>query len=147
MEIAATRGRITGPIALVVACILVFAATGYAIGLFQTLGYENRNIKFSGYASSTSSGGGFGLKHMLFFEGQTFFADYDAEIREGTLRIGILKALGGPGAPHHVDVISSDGSGETAYRIPETGLYSIYFSGSPSGEGYDVSYAVRWGAR
>ena len=96
---------------------------------------------------SSSTGGGFGLKHMLFFEGQTFFVNYDVEIREGTLRLGILKTLGGSGAPHHVDVISSNGSGETAYQIPETGIYSIFFDGSPSANGYDVSYSVRWGAR
>lgn len=85
MEIAVARGRTTGPIALIVACVLVFVATGYAIGLFQTLGYESKTIKFGGFASSTSSGGGFGLKHMLFFEGQTVFVNYEAEIREGTL--------------------------------------------------------------
>ena len=147
MEIAIARGRTAGPIALIVACAVVFAAAGYAIGLFQTLGYENRSISFSGYASGASSGGGFGLKRMLFFEGQTFFADYNAEIREGTLRIGILKTLGGLGAPHHVAVVSSSGEGTTTYRIPETGIYSIYFDGSPSGNGYDLSYSVRWGAR
>ena len=147
MEIALSRGRATGPIALFIGCVLVFVATGYGIGLFQTLGYENRTIKFSGFGSSTRTGGGFGLKKMLFFEGQTYFVAYDAEIREGTLRLGILKTLGGKDAPHHVEVVSADGSGETTYRIPETGMYSIYFTGSPSGNGYDLSYSVRWGAR
>jgi hypothetical protein len=147
MEIALSRGRMTGPIALIIASVLVFVATGYAIGLFQTLGYEKRSIKFSGFASSTSSGGGFGLKKMLFFEGQTVFIAYDAEIREGTLRLGILKTLSGSNSPHHVEVVSGDGSGETTYRIPETGMYSIYFTGSPTGNGYDLSYSVRWGAR
>lgn len=147
MEISAIRFRTTGPAALAAACGLIFAVTGYAIGLFQTLGYESRTIKFSGLANDTRSGGGFGLKHMLFFQGQTFFAKYDAEIREGTLRLVILKALGGKGASHHVDVISSSGAGEMAYRIPETGIYSIQFNGSPSGNGYDIGYSVRWGAR
>lgn len=147
MEIALTRGRVTGVCGLIIGCVLVFVATGYAIGLFSTLGYENRTIKFGGLASSTSAGGGLGLKRMFFFEGQTYFAEYNAEIREGTLRVGILKTLSGPGGPHHVKVVSSDGAGETAYRIPETGMYSIYFTGSPSGNGYDLSYSVRWGAR
>ena len=147
MEIALSRGRVTGPIALIVGCGLVFAGTGYAVGLIQTLGYEHRTITFSGFASGTSSGGGFGLKHMLFFKGQTFFADYDAEIREGTLRVGILKTLGGQGSPHFVDVVSSSGKGETTYPIPETGIYTVFFNGSPSGRGYDLSYTVRWGAR
>ena len=85
---------------------------------------------------------------MYFFEGQTFFAEYDAEIREGILRIGILKTFSGPGRPHHVHVVSSDGGGESSFRIPESGVYSIYFSGSPSGNGYyDISYSMRWGVR
>ena len=147
MEIALTRGRVTGPVALVIGCVLVFMATGYVIGLFQTLGYEKRTVTFSGYASGTRAGGGFGLKHMLFFEGQTYFAEYDTEIREGSLRIGILKTLGGPGAPHHVEAITRSGSGEVNYVIPKTGIYSVYFDGSPLGDGYDVTYSVRWGAR
>jgi len=147
MEIALSRGRISGVGALIAGCILVFFATGYAIGLFTTLGYENHTIKFAGFASSTKAGGGFGLKRMYFFEGQTFFAEYNAEIREGTLRIGVLKTFSGPGGPHHVDVVSRDGGGESTYVIPETGIYSIYFTGSPSGNGYDLSYSVRWGVR
>ena len=147
MEVALTRGRVTGLVALIVACVLVFMATGYAIGLFTTLGYESRSIKFVGYGTNSRSGGGLGLKRMLFFEGQTFFAEYDAEIREGALRVGILKASSAPGGPHHVKIVSSDGAGDTTYRIPETGLYSIFFNGSPRGNGYDISYSVRWGSR
>jgi hypothetical protein len=147
MEIALAKGRLTGVGALIVACMLVFVATGYAIGLFTTLGYENRAIKFAGFASSTRAGGGFGLKRVYFFKGQTYFAEYNAEIREGTLRLGILKTFSVPGGPHHVDVVSSDGAGVSTCVIPESGIYSIYFSGSPSGNGYDLTYSVRWGVR
>jgi hypothetical protein len=147
MELALPRGRAAGPVALLIACALVFVSTGYAIGLIQTLGFENRRITFSGFASGTGGGGGFGLKTMLFFKGQTAFVDYDVEIREGAFRLVIDKYLGGMESPRHTEEISSSGSGEAAFPIPETGVYSFRFDGSPRGNGYDLSYSVRWGAR
>lgn len=147
MEIALSRSRATGPIALIGACALVFVATGYAIGLFQTLGYEKHSITFSGFASGTSSGGGFGLKTMLFFKGQTAFVDYDVEIREGAFRLVIDKYLGGMDSPRHTEEITASGSGEATFLIPETGVYAFRFNGSPRGNGYDLTYSVRWGAR
>ena len=145
-------GRIGGPAALLVAAALVVAGGAYFAGLIQTLGYERHHVTFSGFASGTKSGGGFGLKHMVFFEGQTFFADYDAEVREGSLRIGILETFGPIGdKPHFVESVAESGSGEVAFAIPKTGIYSVYFDGSVLGDGqsggYDISYAVRWGAR
>ena len=144
--------RVGGPVALLAAAALVVAGGAYFAGLIQTLGYERRHVTFSGFASGTESGGGFGLKHMLFFEGQTFFAEYDAEVREGSLRIGILETFGPIGdKPHFVKSVSETSSGEIAFAIPKTGIYSIYFDGSVLGGGqsggYDVSYVVRWGAR
>lgn len=145
-------GRIGGPAALLVAAALVVAGGAYFAGVIQTLGYERHHVTFSGFASGTKSGGGFGLKHMVFFEGQTFFADYDAEVREGSLRIGILETFGPIGdKPHFVESVAESGSGEVAFAIPKTGIYSVYFDGSVLGDGqsdgYDISYAVRWGAR
>lgn len=152
MEITLARGRVAAPLAVVIIAALVFAGAAYAAGLISTLGYESRHVTFSGYASGTNSGGGLGLKHVLFFEGQTFFARYDAEVRSGSLRIGLLKTFGPVGGtPHFVESITASGSGEVSFQIPETGLYSIYFEGSvlgpAQGNGYDVSYSVRWGAR
>ena len=152
MQITLARGQVTGPLALLIVAGVIFAGAAYAAGLISTLGYENRHVTFSGYASGTKSGGGFGLKHTLFFEGQTFFARYDVKVREGSLRIGILKTFGPIGnKPHFVESITTSGSGEVSYQIPETGVYSIYFDGSvlgnSQGKGYDVAYSVRWGAR
>lgn len=147
MDIALKPVRATGPIALVIACVMVFLGTGYGLGLFQTLGYEKRNITFSGFASGTGSGGGFGLKEMLFFEGQTAFVEYDVEIRAGAFRLVIDKYLAGLDSPRHTEEITSSGSGEATFRIPETGIYSFRFTGSPRGNGYDLSYTVSWGAR
>jgi len=148
MEIALARGRVTGPVALLVVAALVVLGAAYAVGLINTLGYEKKSVTFSGYGTGTNSGGGLGLKHMVFFEGQTFFAKYDAVVREGSLRIGILETFGPIGdKPHFVKAIELSGRGEVTFRIPETGVYSVYFEGSPSGRGYDVSYTMRWGAR
>ena len=93
MELRLGR-RVGGPVALLLTAAVVVAGGAYFAGVIQTLGYEQRHVTFSGFASGTKSGGGFGLKHMLFFEGQTFFADYDADVREGSLRIGILETFG-----------------------------------------------------
>jgi hypothetical protein len=148
MEMTLARGRVAGPVALFVVAGLVLLGVGYAAGLINTLGYEKRTVTFSGYGTGSKSGGGVGLKHMVFFEGQSFFAKYDAVVREGSLRIGILKAFGPIGdKPHFVKAVELSGRGEVTYRIPETGVYSIYFEGSPSGRGYDLSYTMRWGAR
>jgi len=151
MEIALRR-RSAGPLAWIVVAVLCGAVFAYVAGLSRTLGYERRHVTFIPPAASTSSGGGFGLKFMLFFEGQTFHADYEAKIREGALRIGILETFGPIGAkPHFVESVAESGAGRVTFRIPRTGLYSIYFNGSVLGKarragGYDVSYSVRWGA-
>lgn len=152
MELVLGRRR-GGPIAaLAIALLFFFTGLAYLAGVLETLGYEERHVSFSGLASGTKSGGGFGLKRMLFFEGQTFFAAYEAEVREGSLRIGILDTFGPIGnKPHFVEAITETSSGEATYRIPKTGLYSIYFDGSVLGNsasgGYDVTYSIRWGAR
>jgi hypothetical protein len=147
MEIALSRGRIAGVGTLVVACVLVFVVTGYAIGLFTIFGYADRTEKWESGGFRTDGGMSIGLKQMYFVEGQTFFAEYDAKIREGRLRIGILKTFATRPGPHQVHVVSSNGPGEMSYQIPETGFYSVYFTGSPSGNGYDISYSVHWGMR
>ncbi len=69
--------RLDGPVALFVAAVLAGAGVAYSAGLIQTLGYEQRHVTFTGFASGTKSPGGFGLKRLLFFAGQTFFAGYD----------------------------------------------------------------------
>ena len=148
MEITLARGRVTGPVAVLVLVVIATVGLAYAAGLITTLGYEKVSKAYHGYGAGSRSGGGVGLKHMYFFEGQIFFARYDAEIREGSLRIGILETFGELGdKPHFVKEVQVGGQGEVTYRIPKSGFYSIYFDGSPSGNGYDISYEMRWGAR
>jgi len=152
MEIALARGRITGPAALLVVSLLFLAGAAYFAGLIPFLGYEKHHKTYNGFASGTKSGTSIGPKTMIFFEGQTFFARYEATVREGSLRIGILETFGPIGRkPHHVEATSESGSGEVTYRIPKTSVYSIYFEGSvlaPNHTGrYDIDYSVTWGAR
>jgi hypothetical protein len=153
MEITLARGRIAGPIAVLILAGLFAAGAAYAAGAINMLGYEKRHIAFHGFGTGSSSGGGLGLKHMVFFEGQTFYARYDAEIHKGALRVGIIDALApiGDDSRLHFERISASGSGEITYRIPQTSFYSVTFEGSVLGQskegGYDVSYSVTWGAR
>ncbi len=107
MEIAAARGRVTGPIVLLLLTELGVLVAAYAAGLITTLGYESRRVTTGGGVSSGGSGGGFGLKQKLFFKGQTFYVDYEATVRKGSLRIGIMEAFGQLGKkPHHVTATS-----------------------------------------
>ncbi|MEM7223802.1 MAG: hypothetical protein AAF495_12525 [Pseudomonadota bacterium] len=152
MEITLGRGRIGGWAALLVAAALICAILGYAAGLINTLGYEQRHVTYSGFASSGGSGGGLGLKHMVFFEGQEVFVVYDATVRKGALRIGLLETFGEIGKkPHFVKSLKESGSGEIVFKVPKTSLYSVYFDGSVLGDGqgggYDIDYNVRWGTR
>ena len=152
MEIAVACGRVTGPIVLLLLTALGVLVAAYAAGLITTLGYESRRVTYGGGVSSGGAGGGFGLKKMLFFKGQTFYADYDATVRKGSLRIGVMEAFGQIGKkPHYVKSIKASGKGMVTYRIPKTSMYSIYFDGSVIGKGnaggYDVTYSVRWGVR
>jgi hypothetical protein len=148
MARALTRDRSSSPLGFIIVCfVLAFLGAGYVFGLFQTIGYEDRTEKFESGRGISGGGTTVGPKLMFFFEGDTFFADYEAEIREGSLRIGILRTLSNTRGAHHIDVIERDSKGEVTFQIPETGFYRVYFSGSPSGNGYDISYSLRWGVR
>ena len=147
------RNRTTGPlVALSLLAGIAVIVLGYAVGWLSTLGYEYRQARLNGYLSGGSSGGSVGFTYMYFVEGQTFFAQYDAEVRRGALRIGIFKTFADPdGRPHFTEYVRTSGRGEVTYRIPQTGLYTMYFDGSVLGKkpdrGIDVDYSVRWGMR
>jgi len=152
MEFAIDHKRSAGPIAALVAAALFCLAAAYLGGAITVLGFESRHETYNGYASGTSAGGGFGLKYALFMEGQTFYARYDATVREGALRIGAINLFAADrDNVHFAKSITASGKGEVTYRIPETGFYSIFFEGSvlgPSRTGrYDISYDITWGAR
>ena len=152
MEIALFRPKLTGPIALLIGAVLFFFGALYFGGVINVLGYEHRSVTFSGFASGTKAGGGFGLKDMLFFKGQTFYADYDVTIREGSFRISVFDLFAPIGEkPHFGERVTESGSGEATYVIPETGIYTMIFEGSvlggKKGAGYDVTYDVTWGVR
>ncbi len=138
---------------------LEFAALGFGLGIFlfgalqagviETLGFERDTRAFHTFVSTRGGGFGFGLKYFYLREGQVAFVDYDAEVRQGSLRLGLMKLGKGIGkGPHFVEQVNESGSGRASFEIPESGLYKFYFNGSVLGGdsgGYDVTYQVRWG--
>ncbi len=123
-------------------------------GLIETLGFERDNKTFHTFVSTRGNGFGLGLKYFYLREGQVAFVDYDAEVRQGSLRLGLHK-LGAPigQGPHFVHKVERSGSGRAEFVIPESGIYKFYFDGSvlggePTGSAvYDVSYEILWGVR
>ena len=143
-----------GAVVKVVAVVVLLSGTyafGYARGWIETLGEESYRIWYSGISSS-KQGFGLGLDVMWFREGQTFFAEYQAEVTGGSFVVDVYQTFGQMGkSPRFIERIEDSGSGEVTWVIPESGFYSIYFRGSvltskPT-RGYDVDYTVRWGAR
>ena len=132
--------------------VLMLMWVGYAIGWLNTLGYEYRHDKLSGFKGIAGASGSFGVRNFYFFEGQIFFARYEVEVRRGALAIGIFKMIDDPDDRiHFVRRIKDSGRGEVTFRIPESGFYAMYFDGSVLGHksrpGMDVIYSVHWGVR
>ena len=123
-------------------------------GLIETLGFERDTKRFHTFVSTKSGGFGLGLKYFYLREGQVAFVDYDAEVRQGSLRLGLHK-MGAPigKGPHFVHQVAQSGSGRAEFAIPESGIYKFYFNGSVLGDDtsdsavYDVSYEILWGVR
>ena len=122
-------------------------------GLIETLGFERDSKSFHTFVSTKGGGFGLGLKYFYLREGQVAFVDYDAEVRRGSLRLGLHK-MGAPvgQGPHFVHQVARSGSGRAEFAIPESGLYKFTFDGSvldgeTGGAVYDVSYEIRWGVR
>lgn len=152
MKIDVLPVRMIAPFILISVVVVIAAGGLYAAGVISTLGYEKRHVTFSGFASGTETGGGLGLKKMVFFKGQTFFANYDVDVRTGSFRIAVRRNTGPIGGETHFDKrIGTSGPGEVTFEIPQTGFYSVIFEGSvlggKKGRGYDVAYSVEWGAR
>ena len=129
--------------------LAVFLFGALQAGFIETLGFERDTRAFHTFVSTRSGGFGVGLKYFYLREGQVAFVDYDAEVRQGSLRLGLMKLGKGIGkGPHFVEQVNESGSGRASFEIPESGLYKFYFNGSVLGGdsgGYDVTYQVRWG--
>ncbi len=121
-------------------------------GLIETLGFERDSKAFHSFVSTRGGGFGLGLKYFYLREGQVAFVDYDAEVRQGSLRLGLHK-MGAPigKGPHFVHQVARSGNGRAEFAIPESGIYKFYFDGSVLGgdsggsAAYDVSYEILWG--
>jgi hypothetical protein len=132
-----------------------FWGTGYALGVVPWLGYAAMSERWqsAGVAvpsGSTSAGTRFGFDTFLFFKGQEVFVDYTADIRAGSMLLGVYNPLDGnleDGVWAHV---TESGAGVWRVPIKQTGLYKISIAPSVvkgPGRGYDVSYRLAWGAR
>jgi hypothetical protein len=109
-------------------------------------GFESKTIRFSG-VSRTSYGTGLGFKVMFLRAGQVFTADYDTQLKRGGMLIWFRKAYDPPGSQALSRVkVSQSGSGQIRVPIPETGLYRLMITGTPDGDGYDLSYDLSWRA-
>ena len=129
----------------------VFLFGAIQAGLIETLGFERDTKAYHTFVSTKGQGYGLGLKYFYLREGQVAFIDYDAEVRRGSLRLGLMRISAPIGkGPHLVHQISQSGSGSVEFTVSESGLYKFYFRGSVlGGEGavYDVTYEVLWGLR
>lgn len=137
-----------GTLLIIVAGLMVAFATGF----LETLGYESRHVSGNGL-TSTRSGYSLGLNTFYSDKGRKFFAEYEVVIQQGSLGIILYKvgSLSSSDTPLH-EIISQSAKGTVKFPIQENGLYRISFRGSilgtqKNGDGYDMSYDIRWGIR
>ena len=136
----------------ILAIVVGGLGVGFGTGMVETLGYESRSLMGNGL-TSMKSGYSLGINTFYFFKGQEFFADYEADIREGALIVHLYKFGSMPTSDSpYFHKINQSGKGTVLISIRESGLYRMNFSGSvlgaKSGTGrYDLSYQMRWGIR
>ena len=142
----------TWPLVLLIPILLIFIPLGYQAGILDTLGYESKTLQGGGF-TSTQSGYSLGLKTMYFRQGQTVFAEYDAEITAGSLLVRLYNYENVLDADSHFrHRLESTGKGNVTFVVEESGWYRLVFEGSvlgnsPPGSGYDIDYTVKWGLR
>lgn len=126
--------------------LVVVLPSLYFTGMLNR-GYESRHVSFGGFASS-NNGMSLGLKSMHLESGNEFVVDYDATVHRGGLMIYLHKRKGMIGGDMvGMERITSSGAGQVVIPIEEPGYYTLRISGSPGGEGYDVSYSASWTVR
>ena len=137
---------------IVVPLLLLLVPIAYQTGVIQTLGYESKGLKGSGF-TSTSSGYTLGLKTMYFTKGQEVVADYDVDITAGSLVIRMYQYTGIMDPDTHFrHQVKSDEKGQARFLINESGFYKLVVEGSvlgnsPPGAGYQIDYTATWGVR
>ncbi|WP_447970426.1 hypothetical protein [Nitrospira sp. M1] len=137
---------------ILVPLLLLGVPLGYQAGMLETLGYESKSIKGSGF-TSTQSGMSLGVKTMYFLKGQTVFVDYDANVKAGSLWIkfyNVTSMLDADAWDRHK--VESTGKGTASFAVEKSGWYRLAWDGtvlgqSPAGSGYDIDYTLTWGMR
>ena len=138
---------------LVVIAVVVWAAA-YFTGIFPWVGREGGTVKSFGAGRITIVGNqdntsSLGFKTFYYWRGQEVMLHYDAEVRDGGLRIYLAEGGGLRQRVFDVVTVSKSGTGELSYRIPKSGFYtwSISPTVTAGGRGYDLGYTAVWGAR
>ena len=134
------------------AAFFVGWAASYASGAWPWLGYASLTRSSFGVGPVTVIGENrrgidVGLESFLFFEGQEIVIEYDAVIRTGSLWFYVFQPFDGEFGKGKSNYITQTGKGVWTHPIDETGYYKISIDASPRGNGYDLSYTVKWGAR
>lgn len=146
--------RSGGLIAGLVVFGLAIWAIAYMTGLFPWTGREGGTLKSFGAGKITIVGNqdrtsSMGFKTFYYWSGQEVVLHYDADVREGALRIYLAEGGGLRQRVFDTVTVSETGSGEISYRVPKSGFYtwSINPTVAAGGRGYDLGYTAVWGAR
>ena len=123
--------------------VVAFLLTLYMLGTFGN-GYESKRISFENFSSS-DRGYSLGTKTCYLKAGQVLIVHYEAEVVRGglTLLVDDYKEFIG-GDPINRITINQTGTGDFRTRAPEDGFYKLRTYGSPDGNGYEVTYTLRW---
>lgn len=130
-------------------------SVAYATGVYPWLGQATLTRRSTALgriaiAGEERRGWETGLDDFVFFRGQEVIVEYDVEIRSGSLWFHVFRPFDGvlgDGVGHYV---TESGKGRWTMPVEETGYYHVTVEPSPlhgPGIGWDLSYAVRWGAR
>jgi hypothetical protein len=147
-------GQAGGLVGGVVALAVVAWASAYLTGLFPWVGREGGTLKSFGAGKVTIVGSqdrtsSLGFKTFYYWSGQEVVLHYDAEVRDGGLRIYLVEGGGLRQRVFDAVTVSETGTAEVSYRIPKSGFYtwSIKPTVTAGGRGYDLGYTAVWGAR
>lgn len=129
-----------------------FAA--YASGFWPWIGYASLTRKSLGVGAIAAAGeqrAGWegGPDDFWFLRGQQVVIDYDAEIRAGSLYFHVFQPLDGVLGDGPSYYVTKSGKGRWTTPVEKTGYYHLTIGPSvlhATGDGWDLSYTVKWGA-
>jgi hypothetical protein len=90
-----------------------------------------------------------GMQHMLLFEGQTAFIEYETKSADGpsgSIYVDIVPLLG-PMPSAHLKTLNGEQTGVLEVPITKTGVYSFQSRFNSLAYRENLNYTVTWGAR